>query len=117
MANCTYASVSFDVAGSPNARRPPWTRKLHVSREHYPETNLDEVQFGGKGNFTIKVRAVVYSQANLDTLLAAWGSTSRALTLWSVAQGNAYLTDLVPVEDHEMTDWHYVDLTFERESA
>jgi hypothetical protein len=93
-----YAGVSFDVVKSSDGLSEGIERPKHVSITHYPDTDTDEIQFGGKGTPRVTLKVYVYTQAGCDALEAAWGPTVRALTGWrSDADSiNAMLIDVKP---------------------
>lgn len=98
----TYNGVTFDIIDERGQGiRPVFATQKYQSRQHYPESNLDEVQFGGKGDSILKCKIVCYSLANYNTLDSSWGDTARTLTNL-YATGDDYvgvkLTDVKLVE-------------------
>lgn len=77
--HATYNGITFGVL-SPDSFAPQWEQELVVSEEHYPDTDTDEVQTGGKRLRRLSVEARIASAANLATLVGSLGNTERTLT-------------------------------------
>ena len=117
-----YNSVTFDVIRE-GAFQPDWNRQHYVSHAHYPGTDLDEVQFGGRGHRTLQLKAIVYSQADVYTLESSVGDTERDLTELRAASERIAavmlvgMTNIQRLAKGDTSGVWQMDLTFEIASA
>lgn len=107
--DCSYAGVSFG-ASSRDGFLPDWEEELAVSVEHYPDTDTDEVQIGGKSKQPLSISVWLDSEANKDTLKAAVGSTARTLVYRGTTYTSRQLTGVRNIQIHP--DGVSAELTF-----
>ena len=117
-----YNNVTFYIKAE-GMTTPDWNRQKFSSTQHYPDTNLDERQFGGMSNLRVALNVFVYTQADVDALEASWGDTGRDLIDLSISGTTISGVMLVDVGGWRRPPLGMVDevwegtLVFERESA
>lgn len=75
----TYAGVTFDIADTEFPRQS-WARQFQVSERPIPfAEGADDTQYLGYGPPQIERTILLSSPADLDTLYAAVGTTTRTL--------------------------------------
>lgn len=88
----TYNAVTFQEILDQDVYRLHWAQENNVSIRHIPYSNQDDVQFGGRGSFTVTVEVLLLADADLTALQAIQGDgTARSLTLYSTVYANSYL--------------------------
>lgn len=55
----TFNGITFTPLRDSDGWRPNWRREPIWNEEHYPETDTDEVQFGGLKNPTLSVEVLI----------------------------------------------------------
>lgn len=113
----TYNGVTFDLDSS-NGQVPYWTVEHRVARFPIPYANKEIVQSGGRGNPRMTIRAIVYSKAGVDTLLASQDANGRAWTdPHGTTWGDVLLVSAQVVARIGMSSYWLMELTFEREGS
>ena len=84
----TFNSITITPLRDSDGYSAPWKRAPRWSVEHYPDTNTDEVQFGGLGNAVCTVEVLVDSDADAASLQALVNGT--AYTLADFPSGTTY---------------------------
>jgi hypothetical protein len=79
----SFATVTFSLRWE-SAFEPLIERPLHLSVEHYPETNVDDIQLGGVSQGRVTLPVWLSSAADLATLRAAMaaGTIGTLAGLW-----------------------------------
>lgn len=114
----TFNGIGFDVdISDKNGWQPDWRRQTYYSRKHYPDTNTDELQFGGLGNKQITVLACVDSAADVATLQGYVGSTYALNDFLGSSYASATLLDLRIKGRRPWAEEYEVELDFDVEAA
>lgn len=115
----SYVNVNFDVL-MPGDFRPGWRREPNVRVTHVPGSAEDDVQFGGLGNWRIRVEALLDSDtadADIATLQAALSNTARTLVLFGTSYASTYLIDVGDPQRAEGYERWRVQLEFMRQGT
>lgn len=113
----TFNGITFTPLRDSDGWRYPWKRAPYWAQQHYPDTNTDEVQFGGLGNPSVTVEVLVDVDADVASLEALVNGS--AYTLANFPTGTTYTN--VRLRDCQLrrrpwaAEWRGT-LTFEREA-
>lgn len=100
--------------------RPYWEREANVTTRHIPYSATDDIQAAGLGNPKLTVRAYLTDDADIDTLIAAIGTTGRNLTdLFEAGTtlSNTRLIEVSNIRRHDYEERITCTLVFMREGS
>ncbi len=109
-----FNGITFTPLRDSDGYRYPWRREKHWSREHYPDTGTDEVQFGGQGNAVLEVECLIDSDSDVTSLQALINGTGYTLVHDGATYNTVRLVDETMKRRPWAAEWRGT-LTFERE--
>jgi hypothetical protein len=77
----TYNGVTADLVSDDEGWIPDWERESYTNAEHYPESDYDEVQYGGLGDRVVTWTVRVNTEADAAALEGSVGENPRTLTV------------------------------------
>lgn len=105
----TFGTASFEVEiGS--KMRPDWVQADGVVVQHIPYSNVDDIQFAGRGSHTIRVNIHVSSDTHWNTLKTYVGDgVARSLTgFFGGTVSSVYLKSLSGQRSDFAQEWEGV---------
>ena len=82
----TFNGITFTPLRDSDGWRYPWKRAPYWAQQHYPDTNTDEVQFGGLGNPSVTVEVLVDVDADVASLEALVNGSAYTLANFPTAR-------------------------------
>ena len=111
----SYAGVTFSERYN-SGRLSLWRPVRNLSERHYPHSDKNNVQDGGRSNDPLTVLAYLTSESDLATLMAAQGITKRTLVYRGITYTGVILWAVGEPQEMQSTGTNIeVSLEFRRE--